>query len=249
MVVAGPAASALANPVRLSDQPDGRPFDRANNRPAGRTITVIAHAEVTDAERGILPRPVSLAPDVYLRVVDRVTLGVVHSHRALGLVDAGGGLCLSDCDERYRNPGIDVLYDIRRQLGARVRLVARELDPIELQLHLGLDWHWQRGRLGVHAAPYLAFGLSNRDLGNDDFINLPLWLTVRVGAGVSGVFHTGIAGQIDSFGDTYEIPVGLGVRYRRGPYLAGVQYAFARLFGRLNAILPRHLVVSFGWQR
>jgi hypothetical protein len=201
--------------------------------------------------------PMSLAPDVAVGVHRDVTIGIVHSARGLSQIDAGRGLCWRGdehgCDRAYDNAALDVRWSLQRgalTVAARSRFIIRSFDPWRPRLGLGAVARWSRSRFGITADPSLSLGLASRERGNRAALDVPLWLAVQPTCRWAVHLRTGVHGTLATFGDAYEIPVGLGVTavpHRRVD--VAVEAAFQRLLGPLNDVKSRAmwLAVTVRW--
>lgn len=196
--------------------------------------------------------PVSVAPDLWFGVTDLITVGLIHSSRATGVIDAGNGLCSTGtahgCPAAYDNIGVDGRYALRRgwlAIAARVRAIATSFDPFKPSVRPGALIRLHRGRFGVIADPHLQLGLSRRDEGNRDWLRIPLWAAIQPARGVAIALRTGIDGELATFADTFAVPIGLDVTVRITarieltafvgfPTLLGPQNQFTRRVGWLG---------------
>jgi hypothetical protein len=202
--------------------------------------------------------PVSLAPDLYAGVTPELTLGLVHSGRALGLLDSGRGVCLAGgqggCDPAYSGTGVDAWFTFLRahglELAARSRLHAlRFADPLKLRLTLGVLGAYRRGWLGVRFDPHISLGLSNRDRGNAHVLSAPVEVLAGLGPHADVYLRTGVRGMIHVFDEQYAVPLGLGVKIRPGRrWHVGAQFVFRQLLGPLNSFKPRDLMLFAGYR-
>ena len=202
--------------------------------------------------------PTSVAPDVWVGATDKLTVGVIHSARAHGVLAAGFGLCFTgeahECPRAYDNVGLDARYHLRGgalAAAARVRLVAGSFDPFKLSVRAGGLVRARRGRFAAIADPQVQLGLSNREAGNRDWIRLPLWLAAEpiLGRWVVAL-RTGVEGEVATFDETYAIPIGLDTTVRLTPrYDVSLLAAFPQLLGPLNQYRTRvvWLAVSARW--
>jgi hypothetical protein len=202
--------------------------------------------------------PVSLAPDLYAGITPALTVGLVHSGRALGLLDSGRGLCLAGgdegCDPVYSGTGGDAWLTLLRargvELAARSRLYAARFgDPLKLRLTLGVLGEVRRGWLGVRFDPHIALGLTSRDRGNAHVLNVPIEVLFALGCHADVYLRTGVRGMLHVFDETYAVPVGVGVIVRPGQrWHVGAQLAFGQLLGPLNSYKPRDLALFAGYR-
>ncbi len=203
--------------------------------------------------------PVSLAPSVWYGVDDKLTLGLTHdggstpwsprpAFRSFTAVDpltmtpitfvAGSGICLtgedSGCTEVYDNIGFDGLYSLKlgkMSAAAHPGLDIVAFDPFVLTLRLGvLGRYMVNDKISIVFDPRLQFGITERDGGNKEGIDLPVWGWYAVDEKISAYVHTGINGRFDGFGDNYGIPLQIGGNYKVNEKLtAGLDFGFTRL--------------------
>jgi hypothetical protein len=191
--------------------------------------------------------PASVAPDVWYGATDRLTIGIVHSARALGVLDAGGGLCFRGsahgCPRAYDNVAIDARYRLRAgwlAVAARTRVAIGSFDPFKPSVRPGALIRLHKGRFGLTADPHLQIGLDHRDLGNRDWLRVPVWFAVQPVRRVAIALRTGVDGEFATFGDTFAIPLGLDatVRVSKKVELSAL-FAFPTLGGPQNQFNPR----------
>ena len=142
--------------VAAPSAPTARADDDA---PAAPRLTVPAHRYVVSGllvvslSKDAAFSPVSVAPDVWYGVTDKLTVGLVHSSRALGgfLGGAGDALCLTGtgggCRGFYDHAGLLVrqhLVDGPLTVAFDGGLVARSFDPFALTLKVGAAARWQQ---------------------------------------------------------------------------------------------------------
>jgi hypothetical protein len=196
--------------------------------------------------------PSSLAPDVWFGVTDDVTVGVVHSARALSIVDSGLGYCFRDeahgCAAAYDNLGVDARWSLVRgelSAAARARFVVRTFDPWKPRLGAGGLVRWQRGRFAISSDPSLSIGLANRDRGNRAALDVPLWFAVQPTCRWALHLRSGVHGSLVTYGDTYEIPMGLGVTVSPHRLVdISAEAAFRRLLGPQNDFKTRAMWIA-----
>lgn len=198
-------------------------------------------------------KPMALAPDAYVGVTRRLTLGLVHSGRALGRLGSGWGLCLTGrsgrCDRVVSGTGLDGWYTFLRlrrfELAARSRLyAARYGEPLKLRMTLGLVGLVRVGPVALRFDPHVAVGLVNRELGNAHTLNVPIHLFVALGRYVAIYLRTGLRGMLRTFADHYAIPVGLGVLVRPNDrWRLGAQFVLRQILGAQNTYKTRDLLV------
>jgi hypothetical protein len=206
--------------------------------------SLVAESNISIREEG---DPLSLAPDIACGMPAGLTLGVVHSHRGLSRVDSGNGLCLTEegCSRPYDGGALDLRKSMRGgrlvRVAARLRLVARSLEPFKPSARIGGLVRIGRGRLWLLADPHLSLGLAAQDQGNRDFVALPLTGQLEIGRRVVLELITGVRGEIDGFDEAFLIPFGLGIVVRPVRDLdIGLEAAFPRLLGPQNNFKHRH---------
>jgi hypothetical protein len=191
--------------------------------------------------------PASVAPDLYYGVTRELTVGIIHSSRAMGVIDAGAGLCFRgethECSAPYDNTGVDVRYAVRRgriAIAARARVIASTYDPFKPSVRPGALVRFHLGRFGIVADPHVQLGLAHRDEGNRDWVRVPLWFAVQPLRGAMIALRTGVDGEVATFGDTYAIPIGVDVALRITDRVeAGAFVGFPTLGGPQNQFTRR----------
>jgi hypothetical protein len=200
--------------------------------------------------------PWSLAPDLSYGLTDALTVGIVHSARALSLVDSGLGLCLSghDCRGIYDDATLDSRYRFLERdgfnLAARVRFTSHSFDPWKPSLRVGGLFKWHHGRFAVLTDPQLQLGLANRERGNRDWLRLPLWLEIQPMRHVLVALRTGVEGELATWHDTFLVAGALDLTVRIRPDVDGsLTVGFPALLGPLNDGNERHLgaTVTVRW--
>jgi hypothetical protein len=204
----------------------------------------------SDESSRVYGNPWSLAPDLFYGVTDELTVGVIHSARALWLVDSGGGLCLADeCVTRYDDLGVDARYAFLRRDGlavaAHLRFVSHSFDPWKPSLRLGALARWTAGRFAVLSDPELQIGLDHRDRGNRDWLRWPIVLAVQPLRRVRLALRTGVEGELATFGDAWRIAMAVDLTVRVLPNLdASLMYGYPAAMGPLNDGNEKHLGVT-----
>lgn len=221
------------------------------------SVRVSTTLEVSMSTRA-LGKPMSVAPDLYVGVAPDWTVGLVHSGRALGLLDSGWGMCFTGadggCDPVYAGTGVDAWFVFLRarglELAVRSRLyAARFVDPLKLRVTLGVLGAYRLGWLGLRFDPHVSLGLVNRERGNADALNVPVEVLFALGCHADLYVRTGVRGLLRGFDEQYAVPVGLGVRVRPSMHWqVGVQYALRQILGPLNTYKPRDLIVFVDYQ-
>lgn len=245
-MIAGAGAAATASPDDLV----GR--DVVLARGAGEFAAAL---EVNLSTRHVY-KPVSLAPDLWFGITDALTVGVIDSARATGVLDTGDGLCPRDslhgCTRAYDNVGVDARYRVHTgaiAIAARLRVVASTFDPWKPSIRPGAVIRLHRGRFAVTVDPHLEIGLANRDKGNRDWLRIPIWLAVQPARRVAIALRTGVDGEFATYTDTAAVPLGIDLTIRATADLdvTGL-VAFPEILGPQNQINPRLAWLGVTWR-
>jgi hypothetical protein len=203
-------------------------------------------------------QPVSLAPDLACGGAGGLTLGVTHSARSLSLVDSGNGLCLTGedggCQRPYDGGAIDLRAPVPGghavRVALRARLVAKSLEPFKPSARLGalVRIGGAGGHVSLLADPHISIALAAAELGNRDFVALPLTGQLQVGRHVALELITGVHGELKAFDEVFAIPIAFGVI--ASPTAAidvGLEAGWSKLLGPQNTFKQRHaaLVVTY----
>lgn len=222
----------------VSTAPDGQyAVMRGVQGPAGMfSARILLNMDVSDGDVG---NPISLAPDLYYSVTDTLQLGVLHQGPMGWQGEPGLGLCLTGedhgCPKLYDNVGFDIMYGLAFggvHFSTHTSLFLESFDPLTMSLALGAAGKVHLGRsVALFFDPKIAIALSDRDV-NDDFLYVPLELQAQVGRSTTLKVLSGILGSLSEFGDTHEVPVGLGlVRNLNQHFDIGARFSFDNLLG------------------
>lgn len=202
-------------------------------------------------------QPVSLAPDLACGVGRGLTLGVTHSARGLSLIDSGNGLCLTGEDGGCQRPYDGGAIDVRQampggdavRIALRARLVAKSLEPFKPSARLGaLVRIGGAGHLSLLADPHLSMSLAAEELGNRDFVALPLTGQLQIGRHLTLELITGVHGELKAFDEVFAIPIAFGVIATPTASIdVGLEAGWSKLLGPQNTFKQRHaaLVVTY----
>lgn len=245
---AGLAAGALltANPALADD--DVAPTSTA---PAGeeaivrgiqapRGMLAVRIGLGVGLDSGAAGEPIAIMPDVYYGVTDRLQLGLIHSGPMGMQTRPGPGLCLTGtdggCPNVYDNIGFDAMYGLvfgdKLHASAHGSIYATSFDAGTAMLGLGvaLKGHVS-DRVAIAADPQLGIQLAKRD-AVDDALFMPVELQYQVAAPTSAELLTGVSASLSEFGDTYRVPVGVGVVHNLTPMVdVGARFSFDNLLG------------------
>jgi hypothetical protein len=196
---------------------------------------------------GLVSDPISLAPDIYYSITDTLQIGLLHQGPMGWQARPGKGLCLTGedngCPALYDNVGFDVMYGLafgQVHFSTRTTLFIDSFDPTAMSLALGAAGKVHlAGRVGLLVEPKVAIALLDRDV-NDDFVHFPAELQFQLGAATTLRLLTGLTGSLQAFGDTYEVPLGLGlVRNLNRHFDLGVRFSFDNLLGHTEPDVDR----------
>jgi hypothetical protein len=194
-------------------------------------------------------KPFSIAPDIFYGVSDKLSVGVTH---AIGICPAGTD---NGCAKVYNDIGVDTLFSLKKDekmdLASHVGVDVGAFSPdLVLAAHLGVLLKYQIDKLGIFVDPAIGIGLTQRDAGNKETLAIPVQVAYQVNKNLAPFLRTGLGGvpigamavktsaganlDVDGagFGDTYAVPLGIGVLYGLSAKLdVGAELDFPALFG------------------
>jgi hypothetical protein len=198
-------------------------------------------------------KPITIAPDIFYGVSDKLDVGVAHS--AYGLAGwwaeggGGGALCVTGkengCAKAYDGPvGILAHFGLMEgniDLAADGGVIIRKLsDPMQLGLKLGVKGRKMAGKIAIGYNPNIYIGLNKRtiDAGgvdvdlNKEQLNVPVDAMFMVNDKIAVGLQTGIYGPLSHFGDFFAIPVSLGGLFHVNDNItAGAAFNLLRVTG------------------
>lgn len=192
-------------------------------------------------------KPISLAPDLYYSATDKLQFGLLHEGPMGWQARPGLGLCLTGkdngCPDLYNNVGLDVMYGVafgNFHMSTHTSLFVSDFDPWTMSLALGAASKLHLGtRFALLLDPKIAIALTERDT-QDDAIYIPAELQLQAGASTTLKLLTGLSGGLSAFGDTYEVPVGVGLLQNLTRHFdLGVRFSFDNLLGHETAGIGR----------
>lgn len=206
--------------------------------------------------RSGLAHPLSLSPDLYYGITDRLTLGLIHSAASMDLVDARASLCLrgdfTTCDHAYRGSGLDARWLWREgpiSVAPRARLLLRDVDPMKPAITIGALARWNRGAFAITSDPYLRLGIANRDRGNRAALVVPIWLAAEVFARATLALHTGWDSELATWRDGWHAPMALEILVRATSQLdIGFSAGFPQAIGPQNNEKERVMTLSVAYR-
>jgi hypothetical protein len=212
-----------------------------------------------DLSTDLVAKPIAIAPDVWYGVMPKLEVGLVHSNMGLSgfwFQGLGGGVCVTGeengCAKLYNGPiGLLAHYLLVEggvDLAADAGVVIGSLDPSTLSLKLGVQGRWMSGKMAVYFSPNIEVGITKRDAGNKEGINIPVMLGYMLNDKLHAGVQTGIAGPLDGFGDAYIVPVGVGAHYMLSDAMGVTgSFNFWNLAGKNGGADFRDLTLGFMW--
>jgi len=207
-----------------------------------------------------IAKPISFAPDLWVGVTPRLTVGIVHSDPSLDRIQPGASLCLRRdpelCDATYRGGGLDARYllidhDVVTDLALapRMRFLIDDLDPVKPALTLGGELRWQHGRYAVDTDPYLQLGVYNTGRGNRARLNVPIVVSIQPTRRSVVELHSGWNSDLAVSNDGWHVPVELAVRAAATSALdVGVALGFRTLLGPQHNSANRVVFLTLAWR-
>lgn len=198
---------------------------------------------LVNASAGTFGKPTSLAPDLYYAVSDSIQIGLLHTGPMGWQTLPGVSLCLTGdgdggCPRAYNNVGFDFMLgllhgDFHLSLHSSLYL-ARISDPAAVMWTVGLAGKFHFTDLvALFFDPQIGIILSNRDTW-EDMLYLPVELQFQASPVVSLKVLSGVLGQLGHLGDTYMVPLGLGVVGNISRSIdIGLRFSFDNLLGNV----------------
>ena len=171
---------------------------------------------------GATADPISIEPDVWYGINQKLTAGLVTSGQALTGFwgGAGAGICaVGDvgCPNTFVNIGGEALYALKSDPSLTFALDVgfhdRSVDGTLLAAKLGGKGIWRSGSLSVGFSPNVFIGITKRDAGNKELLNVPVDLSFTMSPKLSLGVQTGVTTPFENIGDSYRVPVALGAFY------------------------------------
>lgn len=197
---------------------------------------------LVNASKDNFGTPTSLAPDLYYSITDTLQVGLVHTGPMGWQTPPGVGLCLSgdgdgNCPKVYNNVGFDLLYgllfgDFHLSLHSSLFLQPIS-DPTGAMWAIGVTGKFHfTDAVALFFDPKIGFMLTNRD-AFDDQLYAPLELQFQLSEPISLKVLTGVSGALSDLGDTYLIPLGLGIVGNISENIdLGLRFSFDNLLGK-----------------
>jgi hypothetical protein len=222
-----------------SKAPDGQyAVRRGLQAPGGMfAARLLLNANLSD---GAIGEPISVTPDLFYGITDRFQLGLVHNGPMGWQSRPGLSLCVTGkdngCPKVYDNVGLDVMFGLATapmHLSAHGQLLINRFDPMATSVSLGVAGKLHLGdEAAIFFDPKISIAMQDRDV-NDDALYIPVELQYQVGAPMTVKLLTGFSANLSNIGDTYQIPVGIGVVHNLNEHLdIGARFTFDNLLGR-----------------
>lgn len=203
---------------------------------------------LANASKNSFGKPTSLAPDLYYSFTDTVQLGLLHTLPMGWQTLPGAGLCLSGssngCPHVYDNVGLDFMYgllygDVHLSLHSSLFVIPIH-DPAGVMWTVGLSGKFHFSNIvALFFDPQVGIILDHRNYYKDQLF-IPLELQIQATAALSLKVLTGVTGQLSALGDTYRIPLGLGVVANLTRHLdLGLRFSFDNLLGHVEPPVSR----------
>jgi len=210
---------------------------------------------LVNASKDSFGKPTSLAPDLFYSVSDTVQIGLLHTGPMGWQSRPGFGLCLTGtsngCPKVYNNIGFDLMYgllygDFHLSLHSSL-FVLPISDPTGVMWTIGLTGKFHFSNVvALFFDPQVGVMLAHRDVYKEQLF-IPLELQFQMAAALSLKVLSGVSGQLSALGDTYEVPLGLGLVGNVNSNVdLGVRFSFDNLLGHAFTGVSRTDARSIG---
>ncbi len=206
--------------------------------------------------------PLSLSPDVWYGVSDKLAVGLTHSIYGLTGFWSGltpSSLCIAGdaCGDVYSNGGLQAKFGLSQSGGMSLSAIGGVIynvaDPFRLGLRAGVDGMWSSGQISVAFTPSLYIGLNERDTaGNKEALMLPVAFMFGLSEQLHLGAQTGLIGPLDGLGDSFRIPLAFGATFKLNhTMMVGGAFSLDRVAGGddvFGATDLRSLALFFSWR-
>jgi hypothetical protein len=209
---------------------------------------------LVNASQDSFGKPTSLAPDLFYSITDNVQIGLLHTGPMGWQTLPGFGLCLTgtpSCPKVYDNVGFDFMYgllygDFHLSLHSSLFLLPIS-DPTGVMWTIGLTGKFHfTDAVALFFDPQVGVMLAHRDMYKERLF-IPIELQFQATGAVSLKVLSGVTGQLSELGDTYQVPLGLGVVANVNSHVdVGLRFSFDNLLGHVDAGISRTDVRSIG---
>ncbi len=231
-----PAAARAEDEPAKTDEPPATP-PAASGAPvsSGERVTMPAKRGMLNAQLGInlstdlVGKPISLSPDIWYGVNDKLTIGLVHTFvGATGIMGIPGtSLCLTGadngCGDFYNFAGIDARYtlksDAKLQIALDAGLFMTALDPFQLALKVGITGRYRASKsVALEFSPNIFFGITERDGelmagGNKEVVAVPVNIVFSLNDKLALLAQLALLMPFENAGDLYALGLSLGGNY------------------------------------
>ena len=237
----------------VSGQPMGRVAVRRGVQGPGGLFTARVLLLV-NASQDNFGKPTSLAPDLFYAITDNVQIGLLHTGPMGWQSRPGVGLCLTgtpSCPKVYDNVGVDFMYGLLYgdfHLSLHSSLFLRPIaDPTVVMWTIGVTGKFHfTDAVALFFDPQVGVILSHRDMYKEQLF-IPIELQFQATAAVSLKVLSGVTGQLSALGDTYQVPLGLGLIGNVNSHVdLGLRFSFDNLLGQVAAGTSRTDIRSIG---
>jgi hypothetical protein len=190
-----------------------------------------------NASRNSFGEPILVAPHFYWGVTEDLTIGISHQR----------GLCLNGCDKVYNDAGFDLMYFLtgsdRFELDLHAGVPVGSFSPFYMGLQAGVLGRVNIGRITAFVFdPSLYVGVTHRDRGNTQALNLPFWFYFQATDVVVPFVGSGLQGPLDEFSDRFQIPLEGGILFDVAQNVdVGFSFRFHQVLGPYHTADARSL--------
>jgi hypothetical protein len=242
------------NEPPVSGQPMGKVAVRRGVQGPGGLFTARVLLLV-NASKDSFGKPTSLAPDLFYSVSDTVQIGLLHTGPMGWQSTPRSGLCLTGtsdgCPKVYNNVGFDFMYgllfgDFHLSLHSSLFLLFVP-EPTGVMWTIGLTGKFHFSNVvALFFDPQVGVMLAHRDVYKEQLF-IPLELQFQTTAALSVKVLSGVSGQLSALGDTYQVPLGLGLVGNVNSNVdLGLRFSFDNLLGHVATGTSRADTRSIG---
>jgi hypothetical protein len=211
---------------------------------------------IASLSSGAVFKPFILAPSVNYGINDAFQIGILHS-ASLCLSGTSGG-----CPSVYNDITVDAHYNFLRDATRDVNVHAGVdvtfidvLDDTRIATALRVGVFGSivfASRLALYFDPFIAIGVTERDLGVDQGFAIPLRLAFQATPELTPFLDVALGGPFSNLGDNLGMPVAIGVNYAlSNMFDLGAAIGLLDLLGGddYNGAFDRRQVVVYGAYR
>jgi hypothetical protein len=241
------AAALLAASAAAAEEHAGGEYpisyiERPLALPAG--MFQISAALLANLSSGSAFRPLFLSPGVAFGVDGKLQIGVSSNGLCINLGNLlENGHSIFGCPYAVNDFAVEADYDIVHQPGldaaVQTAVLVNPINPTSLvELAAGIDLRMVQGKFAIRAGPKLAVGLNQRDIGNREFLRVPLDFILQVDKQLALSAGLDLNLLLDppdphSFGDFLTIPVRVGGLFAVNNKIdLGAVFGFDNLLGK-----------------